>query len=258
MAAQELSYSRDETVAAVTDFYEFLTRIHIPPTAIKYPPPGGWPELTREDLTFLNKNDDVIDLIRHLPFIKRDDYYDPYEIYEQTTVVDFTGKLLRKEAASKPHNSDLFEPLEEISTVPSHVLTLATTSGTRDGHFVFIDTSRGTGTICDFQDGPEPTALSLPKDEDAEENDHGEVCREEWRHHLTYNVHDFFELLKESTFSDVETPQVATNEREVRFERDFDGSTMDRLKQIYNEHAWLTEDYQREECMQKVNEVTKL
>lgn len=154
-------YSRNETVAALSSHYEFLCRIHPPSTVIKYPPPDGWPEITPEYLAFLNKTDTVVDLIRHLPLIQRDKRDDPYQIYEETAAVDCTGKLFHDSTTLRPPDPGICEPLPEISTVPSHVLTLATTRGGRDGHFVLVDTSRGTITICDFQVGGSATDLSL-------------------------------------------------------------------------------------------------
>lgn len=103
-----------------------------------------------------------MDLVRHMPFVRRDSAFDgeidPYQIYEQTSAVDYNGQEFRRAAsASIRHRAD---PIEEETTIPSHVLTLANTAGGRDGHYIFLDTERGTITICDFQIGPKYTDLS--------------------------------------------------------------------------------------------------
>ncbi|KAF9697354.1 hypothetical protein EKO04_004553 [Ascochyta lentis] len=62
-------YARDEIVKIVSDFYTFLTRLHIPTSALKHPPPEGWPNINPETTKSFNKSPLVIDLIKHLPYI---------------------------------------------------------------------------------------------------------------------------------------------------------------------------------------------
>lgn len=158
---QSTTYSHDEIVSELTSFYEFLVGLHLPPSALKIPPPGGWPDLTPEYLAFLKKNDTVVDLMQHLPYIRQDQEYTPYQIYEKTCAVDYSGRYFQESATHVPPDPTMAEPIEEETTLPSHVMTLARTPGGRDGYFFFIDTERGTITMCDFQDGrPWPTKLS--------------------------------------------------------------------------------------------------
>ncbi|KAJ5818852.1 hypothetical protein N7474_004443 [Penicillium riverlandense] len=51
-----MPYDRDETVREVTAFYKFLVGTHIPESALKLPPEGGWPELIDEWLSFMGKD----------------------------------------------------------------------------------------------------------------------------------------------------------------------------------------------------------
>lgn len=149
-------YSRDEVVAELTSFYEFLVGLHLPASAIKYPPPGGWPDISSESLVAiagLYKSDAAVDLIRHIPFIRRDDMYDPYQIYDHTCCVDYNGKDFVEQ-------SNEGDPIEDLTTVSEHVVTLAGTPGGRDGFYFLLDTERGTVTMCDFQVGPSQTELS--------------------------------------------------------------------------------------------------
>ena len=158
---QSTTYSRDEIVSELTSFYEFLVGLHLPPSALKIPPPGGWPNLTPEYLAFLKKNDTVVDLIQHLPYVKQDDEFSPYQIYETTCAVDYSGRYFQSAATFAHPSPVIADPIEEETTIPSHVMTLARTPGGRDGYFFFIDTERGTITMCDFQDGrPSATKLS--------------------------------------------------------------------------------------------------
>ncbi|KAK3171999.1 hypothetical protein OEA41_004083 [Lepraria neglecta] len=242
MANDKLVYSRDEVVSELTSFYEFLVGLHLPASVIKYPPPGGWPNITPERLASavpaMKKNNDVLDLIRHIPFVRQEHCDESYEIYEKTTAVDYNGVGFR----GAPVSGD---PIEEITIVPAHVMTLATTPGGREGYYFFIDTERGTITIMDFQQGPRPTELTQGK------GDHSE---EEWRDHAAYSVKDFFEMLKEE-FRSLEV--IPTEPNDVRMISRCNYYDMDRLKDVYRTHGWGTNDYRKEECMKRVKEVWK-
>ncbi|RYP46614.1 hypothetical protein DL768_007236 [Monosporascus sp. mg162] len=62
-------YSRDEYVTAITDFYTVAASLHIPRSALKHPPPGGWPNITPENCVGFGKSDFVVDLLKHLSYI---------------------------------------------------------------------------------------------------------------------------------------------------------------------------------------------
>lgn len=71
---------RDELVSELTSIYEFLIGLDLPADALKRPPPGGWPGINQEKLAFLNKDDNVIDILKHIPYIRQDDDLNPYQI----------------------------------------------------------------------------------------------------------------------------------------------------------------------------------
>jgi hypothetical protein len=64
-----MEYDRDEVIAAFRDFYQFLAKMYLDASCIKEPPPGGWPEVTPEAFRVLNKTEEVISLLKHLPYI---------------------------------------------------------------------------------------------------------------------------------------------------------------------------------------------
>ena len=64
-----MPYSRDELVSELTSYYKFIVDLYLPVARVKHPPVGGWPELTKDFLAPLNKNDAVVDLIQHLPYV---------------------------------------------------------------------------------------------------------------------------------------------------------------------------------------------
>ena len=69
-----ITYSRAETIAAVTDYYKFLTTMYMDDSQVVYPPAGGWPSIVNTDpdiLKLLGKSDEVLSLLAHLPYIRR-------------------------------------------------------------------------------------------------------------------------------------------------------------------------------------------
>jgi hypothetical protein len=65
----EIVYSEAATIAAIRDYYKFLTKMYLNDSVITYPPEGGWPSITTESLQSLGKTKKVISLLRHLPYI---------------------------------------------------------------------------------------------------------------------------------------------------------------------------------------------
>jgi hypothetical protein len=80
------AYSRETIVAAITSYYEFLQRIHSDYNAIeiKYPPTGGWPEITPEPFNMYSES--AVDLLRHLPYFDSEGLC----IVQKTEAVDYT------------------------------------------------------------------------------------------------------------------------------------------------------------------------
>lgn len=137
-------YNRDKTVAAVTSFYEFLTRTHIDESTIQRPPETGWPDLTDEYLNGVIKKSPVVnDLVRHLPCI-RSRGGDGTQIHVRTFVNHPAG-----DSAWHP------DPQADMGlcSVPPHVLTFAY-GRERSGFDLMLDTGRGTITMFDYQNAP--------------------------------------------------------------------------------------------------------
>jgi hypothetical protein len=86
-----MPYDRDEVVASVTDYYNFLiTRLHFEPSDLKAPPPTGWPRITQARLAFLGKSDKAIDLLKHLPYLLPGD--EEKQIYDHAVCVDYNSE----------------------------------------------------------------------------------------------------------------------------------------------------------------------
>lgn len=71
----ELVYSQQETVAAVHDYIAYATKMYLDDTAYESAPSSGWPSITRDSMRGLGKTNEVIELLRHLPYPIEEDPY---------------------------------------------------------------------------------------------------------------------------------------------------------------------------------------
>jgi hypothetical protein len=79
-------YDRDVLVACIKRHYDLLVRFaYLDLDAIEIPPPSGW---TDEQLA-LGRNETVIDLLRHLPYLKFHRYEPIHEIYDETKSINY-------------------------------------------------------------------------------------------------------------------------------------------------------------------------
>lgn len=133
------AYSRDTAVKAVRSYYTFLAAKlgAIRPSCIIEPPVGGWRNITIASLAPPQKTEEVVELLRHLPYIKGDsegEWND--KIAPETDVFQYGG------AGAMPANvvaSDTWPP--GAGEIPAHVAVL--TMGARYGSWLLLDTVQG-------------------------------------------------------------------------------------------------------------------
>lgn len=71
---RRIAYSRQGTIAAITRYYKFLIDMYMDSDVVEYPPETGWPEITPATMQAIGKTDEVIELLRHLPYIRHGDH----------------------------------------------------------------------------------------------------------------------------------------------------------------------------------------
>jgi hypothetical protein len=230
-----MPYDRDEVVAEVLSFYEFLTTLHLPEDCIKRPPGGEWPQITSERFAALGKTDIVIDLLRHLPYIARDGkkYTEDYKIWEHTICVDYTGARFEN-SFFRFYDRDAAEPTQYMEVErwdrfkdPEHLACIARSSTAKAGYQIFIDTRDGQWLVMEYVDGV----------------------------HITYNnARDLWEQQKNG-FRELDEIPVGPTEVLATHRDSSNPERIDRLKQAFGKHGWPTQKFRREECM---NEVAQL
>ncbi|KAF2629316.1 hypothetical protein BU25DRAFT_456991 [Macroventuria anomochaeta] len=83
--------TRDQLATVIGDYYKFLTRFYIPESALKFPPPGGWPNISPETTKGFPRSPIVIDLLRRLPYIDEGDAGTmTTNIHYKSDVVDYS------------------------------------------------------------------------------------------------------------------------------------------------------------------------
>lgn len=242
----DVKFSRESTVSAVRDFYQFLAKLYLPPSSIIEPPEGGWPDVTQENLADLGKTDEVIDLLRHLPYIRDDGENDTPQVAPGTCFVDWSRLATRQVAGE-----DILLATEgdEWNDVPSHVVGLAL-----EARWAFnfnLDTKLGIihWVKCPSAISREPSVeniLDNPEDY-APENELSWRCEGP-----AWEITDLFKQLK-SEFEQLNFVPTGTKEvvddYSLHSGESGDGST-DAMREVYRAHGWPdAESYRKKECL---------
>jgi len=101
------------------------------------PPLSGWPSITTASLAHLEKTNAVVELLRHLPYIKGDSKGEWNE-----NIAPETDAFRYDSAGNMPSNgtaSDMWPP--GAGEIPAHVAVL--TMGARYGTWLLLDTVEG-------------------------------------------------------------------------------------------------------------------
>lgn len=253
----EVSYSRDETVAAIRDYYQFLVKMFLDEASVIEPPEGGWPEITADALRGMGKTDTVIELLRRLPYIAfPSDGDSPIQGGPHAAFADW-----RHNAALAASSGDAGEDFRSVSEgarrtahVPAGVVGL--TCGGRENRMLLLDTDIGVVYWPDCPDrwgaGFEPSQERFEDDPyDWVDSEREAMWREEGG---AWAVADFFEVWKDQfrTLQFVPIPGAKIREAYTTYHPDHDG-VLDLLRGVYREHGWPDLDsYRKEDCMRAV------
>lgn len=190
---EDITYSRDETIAAVRDYYQFLTKMYLDEAKVIEPPPEGWTHITNRSFT-LDKSKEVINLLRHLPYIKStlNDTIDA-EGAPECAFADWQDIFQR--GADRRTIKTGTEDSSISDAVPKHVIGL-TCGGMYNPRFL-LDVK--LGTILWFEC---PGALSDDPSREPVNDDPYDYCSDEeeaeWRAEgETWSIPDFFAELKD-------------------------------------------------------------
>ncbi|KAB5570100.1 hypothetical protein GE09DRAFT_696008 [Coniochaeta sp. 2T2.1] len=169
----DITYSREATIAAVTDYYEFLTKLYLDSSRVIYPPAGGWPSIVNarpKQLAALGKSDEVLGLLAHLPYIRcPDNWFDDVEAAPSCVFAEWQDLV--------SGIADSAEVLRACSEGPvlcelalPHVIGL--TFGDRNNPKIVLDTKVGVihWADCPFDDLGMIDFYDVQEDDEEEHN----------------------------------------------------------------------------------------
>lgn len=148
-------YNREEVIKSITEFYQLLAELPlIEPSDVVYPPSEGWPNITKDSFDILGKTDEVIELLKHLPYItvSKDpdgDGFTPRPISPDTFVVDYQSEFSLnsvgpfRERFGERWFSKFTPFLPDKHKIPLWVIPLTYPEDTVSGVFWLLDTSDG-------------------------------------------------------------------------------------------------------------------
>lgn len=252
---EQISYSREATIAAFNDYYDFLTKMYLPEDFVKTPPveEGYWPSITKEKLNLLVKNNEVFELMRRLPYLYHESYLVAY-----TKAAEWPY-LLEEPISSQKEIEELrifTEGLDWPNIPPS---AFAFTISSENDAVCILDTRFGLVYWLDppnFEDGPirEPFLDKELLEICTPESEH------EWRNHPAWAIADFFEVMKNEfrllrSVPIDESDILRWNDDDIQNEP---GVLAYLVRRTYQMYGWPDlAVYEKESCQEAVNRLVK-
>ncbi|KAK4119811.1 hypothetical protein N657DRAFT_246400 [Parathielavia appendiculata] len=256
----KIKYSHEETVSAISGYFDFLAAMYLDEDAIQRPPEGGWPEITPDRLRGLGKTDKVVELLRHIPYLRGGEWCDQSEAEAAPSGIHFYNWIEAIRQVDHPDSNQeigdpkiFTEPPEDWGLVPAHVVGLITTKQDLwllDTELGVIYWVSGPGWIC-LQPTREPVL------DDAYDIGESET---DWRLDPSWAIVDFFELLKDA-FRQLNsiplTPTVVLDPKSVKLSG-IREEALALVQTIYREHGWPDmARYRKNECLMVIRETLK-
>ncbi|RYO77450.1 hypothetical protein DL764_010220 [Monosporascus ibericus] len=249
----EITYSRDATVAAVRDYYDFLTKMYVKESDIIEPPAGGWPTI-KPYLECMGKTDEVLSLLCHLPYIREPNDDNRVQGAPWCYFADWQ-ELGRSANLGQVNGEDLrlySERAGIIDDVPPHVVGL--TCGGRNNPVILLNTKLG---VIHWYECPSEI-IHAPARELLQDDAYDYAPENEavWMAECgSWAITDFFEVIKDEFRKLHFIPE---NSRSVvDIYTTFPGSreVIPVMQDIYRRHGWPDlQRYRNRECLEALRE----
>ncbi|EFR01055.1 hypothetical protein MGYG_04058 [Nannizzia gypsea CBS 118893] len=226
----DITYSREECIAAVRGYYQFLTTLYLKESVILEPPEGGWPSITPNAIQQLGKTDEVASLLRYLPYIRSNRCGDGPQTFPFSDFANWE-EICASLNKGRLHPEGI-KICSEEDNVPPHVIGL---------------TSECNGDIQHDPDAPCERVWDDPYEYAPMEA--------EWRAEGAYwAIPDFFEILKDQFRRLLFVPINTLIVKDVYNSQYGDSAgIIEFLQGIYREHGWPDlEHYNKLECLKAI------
>ncbi|PVH72989.1 hypothetical protein DL98DRAFT_501701 [Cadophora sp. DSE1049] len=169
-------YSRDATVTAVLRFYHSIIRHpYLNSSTLTIPPRNGWP-----NINFPGKTNNVLDLLRHLPYLRAEKQYDQFTIHWECVPICYVDLV----------EDDDWQDLEKsygLPPLPPHCVYLAR-AGSYLNTSLILDAE--TGTVIEYSVMANDITIPIEEYERL-------PVEERWKVHRATPVVEFFEGWRE-------------------------------------------------------------
>ncbi|KAJ4379456.1 hypothetical protein N0V86_005502 [Didymella sp. IMI 355093] len=247
----EITYSRDATVQAFRDYFEFLVAMYVDESHIIEPPEDGWDTINSNGWANFDKTDKVIDLLRHLPYINMDINIAPdCEFVDwHTTPADMDGADIK----------DATEPDPDEATIPSHIVGL-TPQNTRGLTFL-LDTELGVIYWHECMSEAK-TEISEVEDDPYDWIDDDLIPEDqvEWRAGSgIWEITEFFEMLKANFKTLNFVPFRPDKVQAAWYGRSAEAQeSLEEVQKIYKDHGWPNlMRYRKDDCLATIEAYLK-
>jgi hypothetical protein len=249
----EISYSRNAVVSAIGDYYRFLVDMYLRQSQVINAPDGGWPSIASDTWTDFGKSDEVIALLRHLPYISN--------INSGSEDADGAPecKFADWQSLTRITNGKDIKCLTEIDLdegeIPAHIVGLTLRNPDFPTTFL-LDTELG---LVYWPNCPGPIKYNPAREQLMDDPyDWASVPGAEWRSgSAIWAVEDFFEVLKyhfrQLNFVPMSARVVRDVWTGVEDDEDEGDGVLSAVQRIYRGHGWpdLTR-YQKRDCLADV------
>ncbi|CAG8954972.1 hypothetical protein HYFRA_00008661 [Hymenoscyphus fraxineus] len=236
-----LTYDPEAIKTALSTYYKALSKLpYVDESDIVYPPEGGWPNITASNFAPLGKTERVIELLKHLPYLRNNGKETGYAISFATFTIEYSAAPFTE--PTDVEEADYWRPdlCWEEEPVKGWVVPLTMSEDNISGNWWLLDISDGTLTNWAHNDCMESDVDYEPEDPRAWRNTCGETrllveLLNEWQ--------GKFESLDWIAFSD------PTGREKVwwRDDQGHDAVEYGQLEKIIKDHGW-PHNFRRQEC----------
>ncbi|KAI5357710.1 hypothetical protein Slin15195_G035870 [Septoria linicola] len=252
--AHGVTYSSTDAIEAISRYYQFLIDLYLNKNDVEYPPEGGWPEITVENMRPLGKTDAVVELLKHIPYATWQGVGERKA--NVAGAVHFQPWATRARLATSSgwdvETEKLMTEGADYEHIPASVIGICNNESNQD-HFL-LDTA--LGLMCYSSGCPQgmkqhplfkplqtlhPVAF-FPEDE------------VDWRDQPVWPIATFFELLKDE-FKGLNFVSI-NSQRVLIAPRSNAGGYTDVLiptvRAVFREHGWPHPEYDKDTCLSAV------
>jgi hypothetical protein len=214
------------------------------------PPQGGWPDIAPDRLKDLGKTDEVIMLLRHLPYLRSTvDGNDSVEAGPSGCRFHNWLENIRLLGCSGVDFESLIVMSEDsyyMEEIPPHVVGLVTSR-----HEAFLlDTELGVVYWIDCLSEIKANPSREPIQDDS--YDYAPEEEAEWRAQPAWAIADFFELLKDQFRQQCFVP-ISSCKVYDTYAGTLTEGLLPVVQAIYREHGWPDlERYRKQKCLEAV------